>query len=160
LIRFSNILPDISVLAALLIPVTAGLDQLNVAPGVALVGLSIKLSLLHIASGESEEVNSGIGLTLTVIVCVLLHALALSVIVYTTSIGLGVALTNTSFMDALFCVVAALLIPLIALRVQEKVVPSVALIAVYENVLPLQIEAGVNVELITGVGFTQIETSS
>ena len=49
---------------------------------------------------------------------------------------------------------AAWLMPATTALVHEKVDPAVALVAVYPKAVPLQIAAGVNVLLNTGIGLT------
>ena len=49
---------------------------------------------------------------------------------------------------------AALLIPAMTALVQVKVAPEVALVALYPNVVPLQIAPGLKLLVRTGVGLT------
>ena len=60
----------------------------------------------------------------------LLHPLADNVITYVTFTGDGVVFTNVSVIDELLPLPAILLIPPTDARVQLKVVPVVALVAV------------------------------
>jgi hypothetical protein len=64
------------VTAALLIPDMAARVQVNVAPGVALEGVYVKVELLQIAVGLKVLLSTGVGLTVTMTFWVLLHPLA------------------------------------------------------------------------------------
>ena len=81
------------------------------------------------------------------------------VIAYTTDTAALVVLTSVSDgLPAWALVTAALLIPATASRVQLKVAPAVAEVAVYAKVEPLQTAAGVRLLLRLGVGLTTTET--
>jgi hypothetical protein len=82
------------------------------------------------AAGVCPDVNTGVGFTTTVTLCVLLHAFAVSVTKYTTLTGAVDVFVNVSLMDALLPLPDKLLIPDITARLQLKVVPTVALVAV------------------------------
>ena len=69
-------------------------------------------------------------MTVTVTFWVLEQEFAVVVIAYVTTIGAVVVLVNVSLMTPLAPLPAALLIPATAARVQEKVAPVVALVAV------------------------------
>jgi len=72
-VSFGSPIPDA---VGLLIPATAGLFQLNIEPGVPLVGLYENRLLLQIAGGVKALLNVGIGLTVTVVPDVAVQPLA------------------------------------------------------------------------------------
>ena len=82
------------------------------------------------AVGVKVLLSIGVGLTVTVTFWVLEQELAVVVIAYVTTIGAVVVLVNVSLMPPLAPLPTALLIPATAARVQEKVAPVVALVAV------------------------------
>ena len=82
------------------------------------------------AAGVSVLLSTGVGLTVTVTFWVLEQEFAVVVIAYVTTIGAVVVLVNVSLMTPLAPLPATLLMPATAARVQEKVAPVVALVAV------------------------------
>ena len=72
--------------------------------------------------------------------------------------GRVVVLVNTSLMETV-PMLDAWLMPATAALLHAKLADGVALVGVYVNVPALQIAAGVNVLLNTGVGFTVSTTS-
>jgi hypothetical protein len=111
-------------------------------PDVALVAVYVNVEPEQ-TDDVKGELNSGAGLTLNVTFCVLLQPLAVNVNTYTTFIGSEVVLVSTSLMAASDTLVRANCdMPVTAARDQLKVVPDVALVAVYVNVEPEHIADG------------------
>jgi hypothetical protein len=79
---------------------------------------------------------------------------------YVTTIGLAVVLVNISLIGLPTPLLDPWLIPATSERLQLKVAPVVALVAVYVNVVPLQIAPGVSVLLNEGIGATLTVTFS
>jgi hypothetical protein len=115
--------------AALFIPATNALDQLNVAPVTELVGVYVKGDPEQISAGANVLVRSGIGFTRTVTFWVLEHPFADRVNSYTTSIGALVLFINDSLIDPVLFA-AELVIPFTIALDQLYVVPAVALVGV------------------------------
>jgi len=112
-------------------PITAALVQLNVVPAVALVAVKVAGIPEHIGAMIVDRLlNRGVGFTVTVTLCVLVQPFALRVNTYVTGIGLGVVLVKTSFIISSVPLVPVSVMPPTVARLQLKVVPIVALVAV------------------------------
>ena len=90
-----------------------------------------------------------------VTVCPFTHPLALKVYIYVTFVSVVLLLLNTWNTGLIVPVIGAVVVmPVTGGLLHENVVPTVALVARYENVVPEQI-FGVVVRLLnTGIGFT------
>jgi len=100
-------------------------------------------------------VTAGVGFIVTVTFCVLVQLPgggAVNVITYTTLTGFAVVFTSVSVIVLPLPVAAALLIPATAALDHEKVVPAVALVAVYVPDVPLHLAGGVKLLLSVDLG--------
>ena len=114
--------------------------------------------MLQIAGGVIVLVKSGVGFTVTVTFCGLEQQLAVMEYAYVTTIGAAVVLVSVSLIPGTIPLEAPCRIPITSARLQANVAPTVALVAVYVKVVPLQMAGGVSVLLSTGTGFTVTTT--
>jgi hypothetical protein len=113
-----------------LMPAPAARVQLKVDPEVALVAVYVNVSPLQIAPGVNVLLSTGSGLIVTTTFCVVGQLLAVVVITYVTLIGAVVVLVSISLIEPVTPLEADSLMPATAARVQLKVDPEVALVAV------------------------------
>lgn len=106
-------------------------------------------------------VNFGVGLTVKLTVSIFVQPFAVRLITYFTTVGAVEVLVNFSPIVSLFdkALGAGVMFPF-AIRIQEKVAPVVAVVALYLKVSPEQIAVGVLVLDKLGVGIMDAVTVS
>jgi hypothetical protein len=128
---------------------------------VALFSVIFRTPLLQIFCKVGVGVNLGVGLTVRLTVSTLVQPFAVRLMTYFTIVGAVDVLVNRSPMVSLFdnALGAGVMFPF-ATRIQEKVAPVVAVVALYLNVSPEQIGVGVFVLDRLGVGIIVAVTVS
>ncbi len=127
----------------------------------ALFSVMFRTPLLQIFCNVGTGVNLGVGLTVKFTVSTLVQPFAVRLMTYFTIVGAVDVLVNRSPIVSLFdkALGAGVMFPF-ATRIQEKVAPVVAVVALYLNVSPEQIGVGVLVLDKLGVGIIEAITVS
>ena len=135
--------------------------QVYVVPVVALFSVMFRTPLLQIFCTVGSGVNLGVGFTVRLTVSTLVQPFAVRLMTYFTIVGAVNVLVNCSPIVSLFDkALGAGVIFVLLIRIQEKVAPVVAVVALYLNVSPEQIGFGFFVLDKLGVGIIEAITVS